>query len=128
MSTRSELTAIKDLDDIYALGILVTANTGFANEENIKYLHTEQINGDISDNLFRSRNPKFEHNTNTNRLALYSNIHSLNLALKFRIKIQWTFRLLNSPALHGMSINHRGSHITMPHQLLNSTNIIIRLQ
>lgn len=46
-------------DDIYATGTVVTADTGFANEANMKYLHEKNINGYIPDNKFRSRDPKF---------------------------------------------------------------------
>ena len=62
------LEAVKDRyqrlsinDDIYASGTIVTADTGFANEGNMSYLHTETINGYIPDNQFRSRDPKFAH-------------------------------------------------------------------
>ena len=44
---------------IYQSGTIVTADTGFANEANMKYLHTNGINGYIPDNKFRSRDPKF---------------------------------------------------------------------
>ncbi|TVQ70510.1 MAG: IS1182 family transposase [Oceanospirillales bacterium] len=47
-------------DNVYADGIIVTADTGFANEANMKYLHENQINGYIPDNQFRSRDPKFK--------------------------------------------------------------------
>lgn len=40
--------------------MIVTADTGFANEANMKYLHEEGINAYIPDNQFRSRDPKFE--------------------------------------------------------------------
>ena len=46
-------------DNIYQTGAIVTADTGFANEANMKYLHERQINGYIPDNRFRSRDPKF---------------------------------------------------------------------
>nr|WP_202803570.1 IS1182 family transposase [Gayadomonas joobiniege] len=46
-------------DNIYQTGTIVTADTGFANEANMKYLHENQINGYIPDNQFRSRDPKF---------------------------------------------------------------------
>ena len=46
-------------DDIYAGGIIVTADTGFANEANMQYLKENQINAYIPDNQFRSRDPKF---------------------------------------------------------------------
>ena len=46
-------------ENIYQTGAIVTADTGFANEANMKYLHEHQINGYIPDNRFRSRDPKF---------------------------------------------------------------------
>lgn len=46
-------------ENIYATGTIVTADTGFANESNIKYLFENEINGYIPDNQFRSRDPKF---------------------------------------------------------------------
>jgi transposase len=46
-------------EDIYATGAVVTADTGFANERNMQYLHDNQINGYIPDNHFRSRDPRF---------------------------------------------------------------------
>ena len=45
--------------NIYQQGAIVTADTGFANEANMQYLHQEGINGYIPDNQFRSRDPKF---------------------------------------------------------------------
>lgn len=47
-------------DDIYKEGVIVTADTGFANEINMKYLHDNKIDGYIPDNQFRSRDPKFQ--------------------------------------------------------------------
>ena len=47
-------------DDIFAQGVIVTADTGFANEANMKYLHEETINAYIPDNQFRSRDPRFK--------------------------------------------------------------------
>lgn len=46
-------------EDIYDEDVIVTADTGFANEDNMKYLHENEINGYIPDNQFRSRDPKF---------------------------------------------------------------------
>jgi len=45
--------------DIFEDDIVVTADTGFANEANMKYLHDNNINAYIPDNKFRSRDPKF---------------------------------------------------------------------
>jgi len=38
---------------------IITADTGYANEANMKYLHENHINGYIPDNKFRERDPKF---------------------------------------------------------------------
>ena len=43
-----------------AEGTIITADTGFANEANMKYLHENEINAYIPDNKFRSRDPKFK--------------------------------------------------------------------
>jgi len=51
---------LKMSDDIYKDGIVVTADTGFANEANMEYLHQQNINAYIPDNQFRSRDPKFK--------------------------------------------------------------------
>ena len=45
--------------NIVAKGTIVTADTGFANEENMKYLYDNKIDGYIPDNQFRSRDQKF---------------------------------------------------------------------
>lgn len=47
--------------NLYEDSIIVTADTGFANEANMRYLHDNNINGYIPDNRFRSRDPKFSH-------------------------------------------------------------------
>ena len=47
-------------EGIYAEGTIITADTGFANEANMKYLHENEINAYIPDNKFRSRDPKFK--------------------------------------------------------------------
>jgi transposase len=46
-------------ENIYRDGVLVTADTGYANEANMRYLHDHGINGYIPDNQFRSRDPRF---------------------------------------------------------------------
>jgi len=48
-------------ENIYHDDIIVTADTGFANEANNQYLHENNINAYIPDNKFRSRDPKFDH-------------------------------------------------------------------
>jgi transposase len=39
---------------------IITADTGFANEANMQYLHERKINAYIPDNQFRSRDPRFQ--------------------------------------------------------------------
>ncbi|GAB5453191.1 MAG: IS1182-like element ISMac1 family transposase [Halioglobus sp.] len=46
-------------EDIYATGAVVTADTGFATEQNNQHLKAEGINAYIPDNQFRSRDPRF---------------------------------------------------------------------
>ena len=46
-------------EDILQTQTIITADTGFANEANMQYLHDKGINGYIPDNQFRSRDPKF---------------------------------------------------------------------
>ena len=46
-------------EDIFQTKIIATADTGFANEANMQYLHENNINGYVPDNKFRSRDPKF---------------------------------------------------------------------
>ena len=48
-------------EDVYASGIVVTADTGYANENNHAYVQEAGINAYIPDNQFRSRDPKFKH-------------------------------------------------------------------
>lgn len=48
------------IDDDVLGHIVVTADTGFANEVNMTYLHENKIDGYIPDNRFRSRDPKFQ--------------------------------------------------------------------
>jgi len=53
-------------DNIYGTDAIIAADTGFANEANMKYLHENNINGYVPDNKFRSRDPKFkEHKKST---------------------------------------------------------------
>jgi hypothetical protein len=46
-------------DNIYQTGAIVTADTGFANEANMQYLHEQQINGYIPDNRIASKAKRF---------------------------------------------------------------------
>ena len=59
-SIKSTYQRLKISKDIYKQHTIVTADTGFANEANMKYLHEAGINAYIPDNQFRSRDPKFQ--------------------------------------------------------------------
>ena len=58
-SIEARLKRLGIADRIYESGTIVTADTGFANEANMKYLHENHINAYVPDNQFRSRDPKF---------------------------------------------------------------------
>ena len=45
---------------IYGKGLVITADTGFANEANNEFLKKNRINAYIPDNQFRQRDPKFK--------------------------------------------------------------------
>ena len=63
-SVEARYQRIKIDKDIYASDIIVTADTGFANEANMQYLHEQKINAYVPDNRFRSRDPKFAEQKN----------------------------------------------------------------
>lgn len=50
--------------DLVADGTVVTADTGFASEDNMRYLHEAGFNAYIPDNQFRSRDPKYADRLN----------------------------------------------------------------
>lgn len=56
---KDRLAKLGIAQNIYETGTIVTADTGFANEANMKYLHQNNINAYVPDNQFRSRDPKF---------------------------------------------------------------------
>lgn len=84
------LTKVKDrfsrlgiAKNIYQKNVIVTADTGYANEANMKYLNENHIDGYIPDNKFRSRDPKFneqktkhghrkQHRKKENGLQMYT--------------------------------------------------------
>jgi len=50
-------------EDIYKTGIVITADTGFADEPNMQYLHENNINGYVPDHKFRQRDDKYKTQT-----------------------------------------------------------------
>nr|WP_281259806.1 transposase [Bowmanella denitrificans] len=58
-SIRERFRRLAISDDILKAQTIITADTGFANEQNMQYLHEQGINAYIPDNQFRQRDPKF---------------------------------------------------------------------
>lgn len=58
-AVKDRFKRLKISEDICKTDTIITADTGFANEANMQYLHDNNINGYIPDNQFRSRDPKF---------------------------------------------------------------------
>jgi len=59
-SVEERYRRLKICKDLFESGIMVTADSGFANEDNMRYLHENQINAYVPDSQFRSRDPKFK--------------------------------------------------------------------
>lgn len=51
-------------EDIYRQGLVVTADTGYSNKANNKYVHESDIDAYIPDNQFRNRDPLFANRVN----------------------------------------------------------------
>jgi len=58
-TVKQRLERLGIAENIYEDGVVITADTGYANEDNMQYLHDNNIDGYIPDNQFRSRDPKF---------------------------------------------------------------------
>lgn len=59
--TKARFRKLSISDDIYKEGVIVTADTGYANEANMEYLYKNNIDAYIPDNQFRRRDPKFDN-------------------------------------------------------------------
>jgi transposase len=97
--------------DIYQQGAIVTADTGFANEANMQYLHKEQIDGYIPDNKFRSRDPKFidQKNKYGKRQAITENPRQKTIIPATEFSFDPVEISCRCPA--GESLSYRGTHI-----------------
>lgn len=47
-------------EDIYQSALTVTADTGYSNKDNVKYLYEQEIDAYVPDNQFRRRDPAFD--------------------------------------------------------------------
>ena len=61
---KNRFRRLKISNNLYKEGTVITADTGFANEANMAYLHQNRINAYIPDNQFRSRDPRFQEHKN----------------------------------------------------------------
>ena len=97
-------------DNIYATGTVVTADTGFANEANMQYLHDENINGYIPDNQFRSRDPKFktQKDKHKRRSRAKSGVVKLIPASDFHFDPGWSGLRVPSRTQYQFSRHTRG--------------------
>ena len=78
--------------------LILTADTGYANEANMQYLHDNGINGYIPDYQFRSRNPRFADYKTRHRSIEYVIIsgffYSLAMTICGYIFHAWNKRLV----------------------------------
>lgn len=58
-NVKKRFQALGLCENVYRSGVIVTADTGFANEQNMAMLYRDKINTYIPDNQFRQRDPKF---------------------------------------------------------------------
>lgn len=58
-SIKERFTRTHISDDIYKEGTIITADTGFSNDDNYQYLREQEIDAYIPDNQFRSRDKSF---------------------------------------------------------------------
>jgi len=79
-------------DDILAEKIVVTADTGFANESNYAYLQSEKINAYIPDNQFRSRDKRYADQKETYGKRHQSEVKGI---MKVIPATEFTFNLKN---------------------------------
>jgi len=103
-------------EDIYSAGAVITADTGFANEANMKYLHEEEINAYIPDNKFRSRDPKFK-----DQKANYGKRHQDKRKLKLISAKEFELDAVNKncicPAGYSMWLKREGKDEHNNHKL-----------
>jgi len=94
-------------NDILAEGTIITADTGFANEDNMRYLHENQINAYIPDNKFRSRDPKFTNQKKKYPRASRAKDPSLKITL---ISKDFDFDPIKQTCVcpAGQTLSHRG--------------------
>jgi len=94
---------------LYQDDIIVTADTGFANEDNMKYLIKNKINGYIPDNQFRSRDPKFKDHKIKYKKKAIKNVESF-IGLPAS-KFNFNTKELTCTYPAGKEISYRGKRV-----------------
>lgn len=102
-------------DDILQSKTIITADTGFANEANMQYLHDNDINAYIPDNQFRSRDPKF-----ANQKQKYGKRHQNKTVNQKQIMPASAFEF---DPIHNQCICPAGEHISFRGIRINSHGI-----
>lgn len=96
-------------ENIYNEGIIVTADTGFANEANNQYLHENEINGYIPDNRFRSRDPKFaQQKSKYGKRSSYKKQKATSVIPASEFDFDPAFKTCTCPAGESMWIKKEG--------------------
>jgi transposase len=94
---------------IYKSKIVVTADTGFANEGNMQYVYKNRINAYIPDNQFRSRDPRFsEQKSNYGKRKQASKQKAASLIPASDFKFEPTTLTCVCPAGQQLSFRHKG--------------------
>lgn len=98
-------------DDLYQSDIIVTADTGFADEPNMKYLNEKKINAYIPDNQFRSRDPKFNNQkTKHGKRNQDNKIKSKFVIESSSFKYDPTSKTCRCPEGHLMTLKKQGKN------------------
>lgn len=108
-SVEARYRRLKIHRSIYKTGIIATADTGFANEANMQYLHENQINGYVPDNRFRSRDPKFKEQKSKHGKRHQQNKNNRNAMIPAaKFDFDPVKKTCICPAGESMWINHQG--------------------
>lgn len=95
--------------NIYADGIIVTADTGFANEANNQYLNKNNINGYVPDNRFRSRDPKFsQQKSKYGKRSSYKKDKTVSVISASEFNFDPTDKTCTCPAGESMWLKNEG--------------------
>ena len=96
-------------NNLYKDKIIVTADTGFANEANNQYLYENNINGYVPDNKFRSRDRKFEHQkTKYGKRTDYKKIKATNVIPASEFNLEPKQKSCTCPAGENMWLKNEG--------------------